>query len=78
MRNGFGPIPGRMMNERDWEKARRPYYNLWPSSTPMLTRLDLDFDSKVVQLPLQPPCASASPKSAWAQNARHAALRQAI
>src|SRR5664280_1271600 len=26
-----------MLNERDWEKARRPYYNMWPSIIPMLT-----------------------------------------
>ncbi len=28
--------------ERDWEQARKPYYNVWPSIVPMLTRLDLD------------------------------------
>ena len=47
---------GQMMNERDWEKARRPCYNLRPSIIPMLTRLDVDFDSKVVQLPLPALC----------------------
>ena len=45
-----------MLNERDWEKARRPYYNLWPSIIPMLTRLDLDLDSNLIQLPLPALC----------------------
>jgi hypothetical protein len=26
-------------NERDWEQARRPFYNVWPSIVPMLTKL---------------------------------------
>jgi hypothetical protein len=26
-------------------KRKRPYYNLWPSIIPMLTRLNLDLDS---------------------------------
>jgi len=33
-----GQFFGRMLNERDWEKARRPYYNVWPSVIPMLNR----------------------------------------
>ena len=45
-----------MLNERGWEKARRPYYNLWPSIVPMLTRLDLDLDSWLIQLPLPALC----------------------
>ena len=45
-----------MLNERDWEKARRPYYNLWPSIVPMLTRLDLDLDSDLIRLPLPALC----------------------
>ncbi|NLX95572.1 MAG: hypothetical protein GXY83_05295 [Rhodopirellula sp.] len=43
-------------NERDWEKARRPYYNVWPSIVPMLTRLNLDLDSALIQLPLPALC----------------------
>lgn len=38
--------------ERDWEQARKPYYNVWPSIVPMLTRLDLDLDSALIQLPM--------------------------
>ena len=26
-----------LTNERDWERDRRPYYNVWPSIVPMLT-----------------------------------------
>ena len=43
-------------NERDWEKARRPYYNVWPSIVPMLTRLNLDLDSALIRLPLPALC----------------------
>jgi hypothetical protein len=39
-------------NERDWEQARRPYYNVWPSIVPMLTKLNLDLDSALIQLPM--------------------------
>ncbi len=51
-----GQFLGQMLNEKDWEKARRPYYNLWPSIVPMLTRLDLDFDSDLIRLPLPALC----------------------
>ena len=47
---------GQMLNERDWEKARRPYYNMWPSIIPMLTRLNLDLDSDLIRLPLPALC----------------------
>jgi hypothetical protein len=53
---GSGQFFGQMLNERDWEKARRPYYNMWPSIIPMLTRLDLDIDSDLIQLPLPALC----------------------
>ncbi|MCU0980581.1 MAG: hypothetical protein MUF25_15635, partial [Pirellulaceae bacterium] len=39
-------------NERDWEKHRKPYYNVWPSIVPMLTRLNLDLDSGLIQPPM--------------------------
>ena len=39
-------------NERDWEQQKRPYYNVWPSIVPMLTRLNLDLDSGLIQLPM--------------------------
>ena len=35
-----GQFLAQAVNERDWEKARRPYYNVWPSIVPMLTRLN--------------------------------------
>ncbi len=49
---GSGQFFGQMHNERDWEKARRPYYNMWPSIIPMLTRLNLDIDSDLIRLPM--------------------------
>jgi hypothetical protein len=53
---GSGQFFGQMLNERDWEMARRPYYNVWPSIIPMLTRLNLDLDSNLIQLPLPALC----------------------
>ena len=43
-------------SERTWEEARKPYYNVWPSIVPMLTRLNLDLDSGLIQLPLPALC----------------------
>ena len=51
-----GQFMGQMLNERDWEKARRPYYNVWPAIVPMLTRLNLDLDSSLIRLPLPVLC----------------------
>ncbi len=45
-----------LQNERDWEQQRRPYYNVWPSILPMLTRLNLDLDSALIQLPMPALC----------------------
>jgi hypothetical protein len=45
-----------LVNERDWEKGRRPYYNVFPTIIPMLTRLNLDLDSSLIQLPLPALC----------------------
>ena len=53
---GSGQFFGQKLNEWDWEKARRPYYNMWPSIIPMLTRLNLDLDSDLIQLPLPAMC----------------------
>jgi hypothetical protein len=51
-----GQFYGQLQNERDWEQARRPYYNVWPSIVPMLTRLNLDLDSFLIRLPLPALC----------------------
>src|SRR5208337_4915890 len=56
VRMGSAQFFNQMLNERDWEKARRPYYNMWPSIIPMLTRLNLDLDSDLIQLPLPALC----------------------
>jgi hypothetical protein len=42
--------------ERNWEQVQRPYYNVWPSIVPILTRLSLDLDSSLIQLPLPSLC----------------------
>lgn len=55
-RMGSGQFFGQMHNERDWEKARRPYYNIYPSIIPMLTRLNLDLDSDLIRLPMPALC----------------------
>jgi len=56
VRQRSGQFLAQMMNERDWEKARRPYYNVFPSIIPMLTRLNLDLDSSLIRLPLPVLC----------------------
>ena len=56
VRMGLAQFFSQMLNERDWEKARRPYYNLWPSIIPMLTRLSLDLDSDLIRLSLPALC----------------------
>ena len=53
---GSGQFMGQMLNERDWEKSKRPYYNVWPAIVPMLTRLNLDLDSSLIRLPLPALC----------------------
>lgn len=51
-----GQFFGQLRNEQDWEAARRPYYNVWPSIVPMLTRLNLDLDSGLIKLPMPALC----------------------
>lgn len=51
-----GEFYGQLEKEALWEQARRPYYNVWPSIVPMLTRLNLDIDSALIQLPLPALC----------------------
>ncbi len=41
-----------MVNEFEWEQARRPYYNVYPSITPMLLRLNLNVNTSLIKLPL--------------------------
>ena len=53
---GSGEFYGQLHNEREWEGARRPYYSVWPSIVPMLTRLNLDLDSALIRLPLPALC----------------------
>lgn len=34
-----------------WQKKRKPYYNIYPSVIPLLTKIDLNFPSNKVELP---------------------------
>lgn len=52
---------GQLHVEREWEQGKKPYYSVWPSIVPMLTRLNLDLDSALIQLPL-PALAIRLPK----------------
>lgn len=54
--SGSGQFYGQVLNERDWERKRRPYYNVYPAIVPMLTRLNLDLDSSLIRLPLPALC----------------------
>ncbi len=45
-----------LTSERTWEDARKPYYNVWPSIVPMLTRLNLDLDFVLIQPPMPALC----------------------
>ena len=44
--------PALIQMETDWHELERPYYNLWPSIIPALTKLRMDADSSYFQLPL--------------------------
>jgi len=53
---GSGQFIAQLQTEQEWERAKRPYYNVWPAIVPMLTRLSLEIDSALVQLPLPALC----------------------
>jgi hypothetical protein len=53
---GSGQFYGQLHNEREWEQQKKPYYAVWPSIVPMLTRLNLDLDSALIRLPLPALC----------------------
>ena len=55
-KSGSAQFHGQVLNERDWERKRKPYYNVFPSIVPMLTRLNLDLDSSLIRLPLPALC----------------------
>jgi hypothetical protein len=44
--------PALLTLEREWTLAGRPYYNLWPSLLPALSRLKMDADASLFRLPL--------------------------
>jgi hypothetical protein len=45
-----------LCDERIWEQQRKPYYRVWPGIVPMLTRLNLAFNSSLIRLPLPALC----------------------
>lgn len=50
----FDPFtPMLMQLQREWHLAGRPYYNLWPSIIPALSKLKMDADSSFFKLPLE-------------------------
>ena len=44
--------PALLTLEREWTLAGRPYYKLWPSLLPALSRLKMDADASLFRLPL--------------------------
>ena len=44
--------PALLSLEREWAIAGRPYYNLWPSLLPALSRLKMEADASLFKLPL--------------------------
>jgi hypothetical protein len=44
------------INELDWERLKRPYYNVYPGIIPILTRLNLALDSELIRLPKSSLC----------------------
>ena len=44
------------IKELDWEGLRRPFYNVYPGIIPMLTRLNLDMETTLIQLPMSSLC----------------------
>jgi hypothetical protein len=55
-RNGEDGLLMQAVHEWRWETLRRPYYNVYPSVIPMLTRLNLDLDFDFIRLPTPSLC----------------------
>lgn len=45
--------PNLIQMETCWHESQRPYYNLWPSIIPALTKLRMDADCQFFELPLE-------------------------
>ena len=43
-------------SEYVWARNKKPYYSVYPSIIPMLTRLNLDIDSGLVKIPMEVLC----------------------
>ena len=54
---GSGQLWAQGMSELEWERLRRPYYNIYPGIIPMLIRLNLTaVDSSLIRLPMRSLC----------------------
>ena len=65
-----------------WEEDRKPYYMLWPSLIPMLTRVTLDIDSSLISLPMRAllirfPVGDQNPLT-WQQGGQRHYVRSAL
>ena len=73
--------PALLTLERDWSIAGRPYYNLWPSLLPALSRLKMEADASLLKLPLDQ-LLLRFPKSAnpleWEHGGRPWAVRTVL
>lgn len=54
--NTRGIVVSRMVMERDWYEAGRPYYNVWPVMLPMIDKLKLDMLGKDIPFTPYPLC----------------------
>jgi hypothetical protein len=71
--------PTMMMAEAEWAELRMPYYNLWPSIIPALTKLRLDVECTFFTLPLTPILVrfpvSASHSLRWSYDGKEWAIQ---
>ncbi len=51
-RGGDATSANQFEAERRWLRDKKPYYNVWPSIIPMLTRLKLDIDAGLIHPPM--------------------------
>jgi hypothetical protein len=49
--NGEANSAAQYIHDQQWSEDRKPYYNVYPSIIPLLTRIDLDFPGDAVHFP---------------------------
>lgn len=74
--------PALVQMETNWHQLGRPYFNLWPSIIPALTKLKLDADASFFRLPLDQLLVrfpkSDNPLSWTDNNGQHWAVRAVV